>query len=90
MAKEAKFTVDGKEELMTKLDLNGTYSHKSEKEDCDEYAEYVVKVKWIKTMRVEKAVRETGFFGNQNTVCRPRTDKWDYTVERLKSLWNIK
>ena len=89
LAKEIKFTVNGKEKLMTKLDLVGTYSHEKEKEDYEEYAEYVVKVRWIKTVGTNNAVRETGFFGNQNTVCRPRTEKWDYTVERLKTVWEI-
>jgi len=89
LAKETKFLVNDKEKLMTKLDLQGTYSHKGEKQDYEEYAEYVVKVKWIKTVDAKDAVRETGFFGNQNTVCRPRTEKWDYTVERLKAVWEI-
>jgi len=35
-------------------------------------------------------IHETGFFGNQNSVCRPRAKKWDYTVERLKKRWGIK
>jgi hypothetical protein len=33
---------------------------------------------------LEKAVREIGLFGNQNTVCKPTTPKWRSTVERLK------
>lgn len=57
--------------------------------DNDEEAEYIVKIKWIKTVDEGDAVREVGFFGNQNSVCRPRTEKWDYTVERLKAVWGI-
>jgi len=27
--------------------------------------------------------------GNQNSVCRPLTEKWVFTVERLKKCWEI-
>ena len=47
-------------------------------------AEYLVRVKWLKTLPISKAVKERGFFGNQNTVARPTTEKWNHTVERLK------
>ena len=54
-------------------------------------AEYVVRVEWLDTKPESEAVRETGFFGNQNTVCRPMASKWQHTVERLKAAfpgWN--
>jgi hypothetical protein len=54
-----------------------------------EKAEYLVRVKWIKTLPISKAIKEKGFFGNQNTVARPRSAKWDYTVERLKKIFSI-
>jgi hypothetical protein len=46
--------------------------------------EYFVPMKWLDTVPIEKAVSEVGLFGNQNTVCRPKTPKWQYTVSRLK------
>jgi hypothetical protein len=49
-----------------------------------EHCEYFVAVRWLQTVPLEKAVREIGFFGNQNTVCKPTTPKWRTTVERLK------
>ena len=52
-------------------------------------AEYVVLVDWIKTVLESQAVKEMGFFGNQNSVCRPRDPKWVYTVERLKKIGGI-
>jgi hypothetical protein len=58
--------------------------------DDEDKAEYVVRVKWLKAVPVKKAISELGFFGNQNTVCRPTTPKWSYTVERLKSVFDIK
>jgi hypothetical protein len=39
--------------------------------DDPERAEYLVRVRWLKTLPLDKAVREKGFFGNQNTVARP-------------------
>lgn len=53
-------------------------------------AEYLVKVEWIKTVPLNQAFKELGFFGNQNTVARPRSDKWPFTVERLKKRFGIK
>ena len=34
---------------------------------------------------LDKAVKEEGFFGNQNTVCRPIAFEWRSTVELLKN-----
>jgi hypothetical protein len=36
------------------------------------------------TVPLEKAVQKIGMFCNQNTVCKPTTPKWRFTVERLK------
>ena len=85
-AREVRFLVNGKEESFTDLPVKGNYLADS---DDPEKAEYVVKVHWLKTVPVRQAVRETGFFGNQNTVCRPQTDKWDFTIKRLKEIWHI-
>lgn len=51
--------------------------------------EYVVPVNWIKTVDLAHAVKERGFFGNQNTVARPRAESWKHTVDRLKAVWGI-
>lgn len=50
-----------------------------------ERCEYFVPVTWQQTVSLEKAVNEVGLFGNQNTVCKPTTPKWRYTVDRLKA-----
>ena len=47
-------------------------------------AEYFVRVEWIKTVAEDEAIREKGFFGNQNSVAKPRCQKWIHTIERLK------
>ncbi|MGA7291614.1 MAG: nuclease [Terriglobales bacterium] len=49
-----------------------------------ERCEYFVPIQWLQTVPLEKAVKEIGFFGNQNSVCKPTTPKWRTTVERLK------
>ena len=51
--------------------------------------EYLVRVKWLKTVPVEKAIKEKGFFGNQNSVARPIATRWEHTVERLKKRFEI-
>ena len=55
----------------------------------DEEGEVFVPLEWIQTRPISKAFSEVGFFGNQNTVCRPRTSKWNHTVDRLKHLFGI-
>lgn len=51
----------------------------------EERCEYFVPVDWLDTKPVEQAVQEVGMFGNQNTICKPTSQKWRTTVERLKS-----
>ena len=85
-AKDTVFEVKGEQVRMEDLSLRGKYFDSA---DDPENAEYVVKVQWIKTVRVSEAVKELGFFGNQNSVCRPLADRWNYTVERLKKCWGL-
>lgn len=86
MAKDIRFVVDGETFGFADIDTVGKYLGG---EDDPVKAEYVVQVNWIKSVSETQAVKEIGFFGNQNTVCRPRDQKWVYTVERLKSIWGI-
>ena len=85
-AKDAVFDHENTQTPMKELPLHGKYFYS---EDDPESAEYVVKVQWIKTVAASKAVKEIGFFGNQNTVCRPTAEKWNFTVDRLKKSWGI-
>ena len=57
--------------------------------DGEDNAEYFVSVNWLHTEDENNAVNEVGLFGNQNSVARPRTPKWDHTITRLKELWDI-
>lgn len=87
--KASEYLVEGKHlhELSTSLDYAQASHYIS---DEDDYCEYLVPVKWVKAIDLQEAVSETGLFGNQNTVCKPRSKKWSHTVDRLKSIWNIK
>ena len=71
-------------------DLSKKANYFSEYINDEDKAEYIVKIEWIKAVDMKKAVSEVGFFGNQNTVCRPRTPKWPHTVDRLKQIWKVK
>lgn len=57
--------------------------------DDPDAADYLVRVEWSKTVDPRQAIHEKGFFGNQNSVARPRSPKWDYTVERLKKRFGV-
>ncbi|MFI4916573.1 MAG: hypothetical protein ACIAS6_08725 [Phycisphaerales bacterium JB060] len=60
-----------------------------ERADDPERAEYLAPVRWIKTVPTEQAISETGFFGNQNVVARPRDPKWEHTVQRLRKRFGV-
>ena len=74
---------DGAEISILDVAKRGTYHREfiNDPERC----EYFVPVKWIQTVTYDNAVYEIGLFGNQNTVCKPTTPKWRYTIERLKA-----
>lgn len=84
-AKDVSFMVNGKNVKMSNLKLSGDYFHYK----SADLAEYVVKVEWIKAVQTSDAIKELGFFGNQNSVCRPTTEKWEFTIERLKKVWKV-
>ena len=86
-ANEAQFEFDGNKGTIYELPHNGKFGE--ENINDDDKAEYIVKIEWIKTVDFKNAISEVGFFGNQNTVCRPTSKKWNHTIERLKSIWKI-
>ena len=55
----------------------------------EDEVEYYVSINWIKTVSLDEAIRERGFFANQNIVAHPRARKWILTIGRLKTLWNV-
>ena len=82
------FTVDVSGESRRFLDVAKAAYLRDFAEDEDK-SEYFVPVEWIVTWPLDKAVKEVGFFGNQNIVCRPRTTAWGHTIEQLKSTFEI-
>ena len=85
-AKDVVFCIEGVEKGFQEMELAGNYLYA---EDDPAIAEYVVKVKWDKIVDEVNAVWEIGFCGNQNTVFRPKAQKWEYTVNELKNRWRI-
>jgi len=81
-ASEFRVMKDGEERPVMQVAVRANYH--AEFIDDPEHCEYFVPVQWLQTVPVSLAVREIGMFGNQNTVCRPKTPKWRATSERLK------
>lgn len=54
--------------------------------DDPELCEYIVRVKWIKTLSHSDAIKEKGMFANQNSACKLRNR---FTIERLTELFSL-
>ena len=77
---------DGREVPITQMPLESAPIFASLER---EVPEHLVGVDWIKSVPQSEAIKEKGFFGNQNTVARPRDPKWAYRSERLKERFGI-
>ncbi|MFZ3383660.1 MAG: endonuclease NucS domain-containing protein [Candidatus Methanoperedens sp.] len=82
------FELNGTSKNIYELDTIASY--KKENVTNDEIAEYIVRIEWLYKTHKENAIWETGFFGNQHSVCKPRSSKWTFTVDTLKEKWKIK
>ena len=80
-----EFEVDTPTGRRPVLDVLAQADEINQRADDPDRADYFVGVQWLDTKSEEEAAQEVGFFGNQNTVCRPRAVKWVHTVERLKT-----
>lgn len=81
-AAEFRINYQGSERPALEL-LTAAEYHRDQVDD-PVHCEYFVSVEWMVSLPESEAIKEVGFFGNQNTVCRPTTPKWRWTVERLK------
>ena len=63
----------------------GDYLAGGTDEDCS----WFVGVDWVHTVPLNKAVKEIGFFGNQNSVAKPKSERWEHTVSRLRKVWGL-
>ena len=81
-ASSFKVRLEGKEVPILDVAKGATY-HREFVND-PERTEYFVPMRWMQTVPLDGAVKELGFFGNQNTVCKPTAARWRATVDRLK------
>lgn len=85
-ASEFMVLVDGESRYF--LEIAQANYHRQYAED-EEKSEFFVPIEWIATKPLNQAISEVGFFGNQNSICRPKTTKWTHTVERLKKVFSL-
>jgi Holliday junction resolvase-like predicted endonuclease len=78
---------EGLEKLLGECQLKGNYAHPAKVDD--DTREHCVGVRWLHTENLSNAVKQVGFFGNQNSVCRPRAAKWPHTVSSLRTRWKV-
>ena len=64
---DALLEVDGVPKPMVELDLSGGYKHRG---DTGDDAEWLVPMRWEKTVPLERAVWQKGMYANQNIVTR--------------------
>jgi hypothetical protein len=82
-----EFEVDENGKAVSILDIKTSAKYGSRVNTDDQ--EFFVKIKWIKTFSRADAYDELGFFGNQNSVCKPTAPRWRSTVEHLKEKFQI-
>ena len=85
----ADFLLPGANGMQPALGVLHEATYHSEHISDPERSEWFVPVKWLKTVSVDGAVKEVGFFGNQNTVCKPTDPKWRHTVDRLRQIFDV-
>jgi hypothetical protein len=77
--------VDDVRRPMGELELDGRYEHRSEADGPDA-EEWVVPVRWLRTVPQDEAVWERGLFANQNSACRMQSR---FTVETLLDRFDL-
>ena len=82
--KASEFLLETPEGEKPALEVLSKASYHREHLDDEEKCEYFVSVKWLETKPLKSAIKEVGMFGNQNTVCKPTSQKWRHTVDRLR------
>lgn len=85
-ASEFQVEVEGDSKHILEIAQAGYHRQFAEDE---ENSEYFVPVEWLEARPLNEAISEVGFFGNQNSACKPRTTKWNHTIERLKKHFQI-
>jgi hypothetical protein len=83
----SEFEVDENGKAVSILDIKTSAKYGSRVNTDDQ--EYFVKINWLKTYSRAEAYDELGFFGNQNSVCKPTAPRWRSTVDHLKEKFQI-
>ena len=78
---------DGKNFPITEADIIGNLIRPPD--NLPGTDEYLVRIEWIKTLPIQEAIKEKGFFGNQNSAAKPRAKIWQHTVERLSKRFDV-
>ena len=86
-APAGEFTVVEGSQVRRLIDIPGMQRYASS--GSSETQAWFVSVAWDAVVPLGKAVRQVGFFGNQNTVAKPKSSKWDHTVAVLRKRFNI-
>ncbi|MFJ3650024.1 MULTISPECIES: endonuclease NucS domain-containing protein [Streptomyces] len=68
---DARVTFDGTDQLLSELELEGTYRHPDDVTD-PAAVEYIVPIRWLSTRARSEAFKKPGLFANQNTACKLR------------------
>jgi hypothetical protein len=84
-----EFTVDVNGQMMPILEAPLNAPAMGSKADDPELSEYVVKVRWLKTVPEGDAIWEQGMFANQNTACRLQGEKGEFTIERVSAYFEL-
>ncbi|NLA67958.1 MAG: hypothetical protein GX856_06900 [Gammaproteobacteria bacterium] len=84
-----EFLVDTDAGRRPYIDVSAVAAALREQNADPEAAELLVPVRWLRVRDESQAVRETGLFGNQNSVAKPTAASWPHTVARLKAEFGI-
>ncbi len=82
--KDFRVNVDGKD--LPILDVPLAASQMGKNADDLELSEYLVRIKWLKTLPRDKAIWESGMFAKQHTACKLRNR---FTIDRLVELFGL-
>ena len=75
--------IDGDRKPLTECELEAPNAFN------EEQGEHFVAVRWNKAVDKLPGIWETGFFAVPAIVARPRSPSWQFTFDRLRSLWGI-
>lgn len=81
---ETTVEVDGVEERLSDLPLQGNYRHNGD--EADEFAEWAVPVDWNHAVPREQGFWRTGMFANQNSAARLRNQ---FTIEQVTAAFEL-